>query len=208
MSMANRHDVIVIGAGHNGLVADAYLARAGLDVLVVEASDDLGGCIHTIDLPDGAGRLELGAYEVGGIVGSGVEHDLELTARWGLQLIDRHEMVYAPHADGTAVALHQDLTTTVDLLGSALGTTAAEQYRAFARWSCAVVRLMGLIQARPAPSLEQLATLSRATLGTDGERLIQAMLAPASTMLTSTFESARLQGVLAHWSTLSHLDPS
>src|SRR5581483_11196464 len=38
-----RHDAIVVGAGHNGLVAACYLARAGLDVLVVERNDYVGG---------------------------------------------------------------------------------------------------------------------------------------------------------------------
>ena len=37
-----QHDVIVVGAGHNGLVAACYLARAGLDVLVVERNDYIG----------------------------------------------------------------------------------------------------------------------------------------------------------------------
>jgi phytoene dehydrogenase-like protein len=39
----HRHDVVVVGAGHNGLVAACYLARAGLDVLVVERNDYIGG---------------------------------------------------------------------------------------------------------------------------------------------------------------------
>ena len=43
----DQHDVIVIGAGHNGLVAACYLAKAGHDVLVVEASDVIGGCTTT-----------------------------------------------------------------------------------------------------------------------------------------------------------------
>jgi phytoene dehydrogenase-like protein len=38
------HDVIVVGAGHNGLICAAYLARAGLDVLLVEARGQVGGC--------------------------------------------------------------------------------------------------------------------------------------------------------------------
>src|SRR6478735_3881640 len=42
-------DAVVIGAGHNGLVAANLLADAGWDVLVVEASDHAGGAIHSDD---------------------------------------------------------------------------------------------------------------------------------------------------------------
>jgi len=54
-----RHDhrlgsVLVVGAGHNGLVAARYLARTGYDVEVVEANDWIGGCTTTAALIDGA----------------------------------------------------------------------------------------------------------------------------------------------------------
>ena len=48
-----KYDAIVIGAGHNGLTNAAYLAKAGLDVLVVEKNDYIGGAAVSRELyPD------------------------------------------------------------------------------------------------------------------------------------------------------------
>ncbi len=47
--MTKKYDAIVIGAGHNGLTNGAYLAKAGLKVLVVEKNDFIGGA--TVSLP-------------------------------------------------------------------------------------------------------------------------------------------------------------
>ena len=52
MNKANA-DVIVIGAGHNGLVCAGYLAKAGLDVLVVERSKRIGGACISEELTPG-----------------------------------------------------------------------------------------------------------------------------------------------------------
>ena len=41
--MKSKYDVVILGAGHNGLVAAAYLARAGLSVLLLEKNDYIGG---------------------------------------------------------------------------------------------------------------------------------------------------------------------
>ena len=89
--MSETSDVVLIGAGHNGLVCGAYLARAGLSVTVLEASHSPGGCIYTEDQPSG-NRLELGAYEHGGIRGSGVAEDLELESKYGLEFHERDEI--------------------------------------------------------------------------------------------------------------------
>src|SRR3989440_2327434 len=41
--MKSQYDVVILGAGHNGLVAASYLARAGLSVLILEKNDYIGG---------------------------------------------------------------------------------------------------------------------------------------------------------------------
>ena len=42
----NKYDVIIIGAGHNGLVAASYLAKAGKKVLMLEANNEVGGFVR------------------------------------------------------------------------------------------------------------------------------------------------------------------
>ena len=47
------YDAIIIGAGHNGLTAAAYLAKAGLDVIVLEKNDYIGGAAVTREMHKG-----------------------------------------------------------------------------------------------------------------------------------------------------------
>ena len=206
--MTTRVDVVVIGAGHNGLVCACYLARTGLSVAVLEASETAGGCIHTVDLPDGRGRLELGAYEHGGIRGSGVAADLELEARFGLRFHLREEVTLAPCDDGTALAFHNSLDQTVEGLATTVGRGQAEAYRRFARWASAGVALLRQVEAGPPPSLRQLAALAETALGTQAQWLLRALLGSASALLRGTFEDERLQGPLAHWAAHSQQSPA
>src|SRR6266851_1900799 len=61
----SRYDVVILGAGHNGLVAASYLARAGLSVLLLERNDYIGGATTSQQLfPDYDARLSRYSYLV------------------------------------------------------------------------------------------------------------------------------------------------
>ena len=200
-------DVIVIGGGHNGLVCGCYLARAGLDVLVLEQSDTVGGCIDTRDLPNGRGRLELGAYEHGGIRGSGVAAELELESRHGLRFHLRDEVTLGPADDGARIAFHNSLEQTIEGLQPVVGRADADAYRRFAAWASAGMRLLGSLDAGPPPSIGQLAALAQASLGADAAPFIQTLLGSASNVLRSTFTDERLMAPMAHWAAHSQQSP-
>ncbi|HKF86042.1 MAG TPA: NAD(P)/FAD-dependent oxidoreductase [Candidatus Limnocylindrales bacterium] len=107
------YDAIVIGAGHNGLVAAAYMARAGLKVLVLEARDRVGGATVTEELMPGV-RVPSLAHTVGRLRAS-IARELELGAH-GMALVAPECRVFAPQPDGRAVTLWSDLGATVDSL--------------------------------------------------------------------------------------------
>jgi phytoene dehydrogenase-like protein len=79
-----RHDAIVVGAGHNGLVAACYLARAGLDVLVLERNAYIGGAAVSRRLYDGFTYSNC-SY-VCSLLRTEIIRELELP-RFGLQII-------------------------------------------------------------------------------------------------------------------------
>ena len=63
MAATNRYDAVIVGGGHNGLVAGFYLARAGLRPLILERRELVGGCCVTEEFAPGF-RASTGAYVI------------------------------------------------------------------------------------------------------------------------------------------------
>src|SRR6476469_5062738 len=104
------YDAIVVGAGHNGLVAAAYLARAGQRVLVVDRRERLGGAMDTAPL--GGARVPAVAHTVGRLRPA-VAKELGL-AQHGLRLVAPEVRAFAPQPDGDAVTLWAETGPTID----------------------------------------------------------------------------------------------
>jgi phytoene dehydrogenase-like protein len=109
-------DVIVVGAGHNGLTAASYLARAGVDVLVVERSPKIGGMTSTNALLDTAPNhvFNEGAIHATGIFrASSIASDLQLSS-YGLQelIVDPVHVQLGP--EGDSIAIWSDRRKTIE----------------------------------------------------------------------------------------------
>ena len=91
-------NAIIIGAGHNGLVTAAYLARAGRKVLVVERRACVGGVVVTEEIFPGF-KSSTAAHLAGQFFGA-IIADLELK-RHGLEILPFPNLVFAPHHGGS-----------------------------------------------------------------------------------------------------------
>ncbi|MFL5680152.1 MAG: phytoene desaturase family protein [Chloroflexota bacterium] len=128
-------DAIVVGGGHNAVVAAAYMARAGIRTLVLERRDRIGGAAATTELAPGF-RVPTLAHTVGRMRAS-VVRELDLTSH-GLTLIAPDVRVFAPQPGKRAVTLWADDARTVAGL-RAWSARDAERYVSFDR----LVRSLG-----------------------------------------------------------------
>ena len=104
-----RHDVIVIGGGHNGLTAAFYLARAGLRTLVLERREILGGCCVTEEIDPTAApgcRVSTASY-MASMLRPEIIRDLQLD-RHGLRMVAAEPTVQAVTPDRTVLAWWSD----------------------------------------------------------------------------------------------------
>jgi phytoene dehydrogenase-like protein len=201
---ASRYDAVVIGAGHNGLVSAAYLARGGMRTLVLERADIVGGAATTTELSPGA-RVPTLAHNVGRLRPS-IWRDLDLKGH-GLRLVSPQILAFAPSPDGTAFTLSADVNETARGIGERSAHDGA-RYVEFDRQVRSIGRFLAELAARTPPDIEAPGlgdallglTLGRRFRGLgrhDGRTVLRVLPMAVADFVAEAFETDALQAALA-----------
>lgn len=198
--MTDRNRAIVIGAGHNGLVCAAYLAKAGRETIVVEAAERVGGAAVTRELAPGF-RVSACAH-LSYLLDAGISRELEL-AKHGLKLARANLRTVALARDGNHLSLNGGALVSGTLPDA--DRAALPEYHA---QMLAFARVLGKQHNRRPPRLAgggRSELMSAAMLGLDMRRLgrdsMREFLRIAGInifdVLEETFEWPLLKGALA-----------
>src|SRR6202035_4023167 len=192
IGMASNYDVVVAGAGHNSLTAAAYLAVAGMRVLVLERNEWLGGGVYTREVTAPGFRHDL--HSTGHMLIQAnpliAKDELGLQSRFGLEYKYPAITEATVFDDGTRILTYFDLDKTCESLAK-ISPKDAEAYRVHVHKTRQMLPMFvaGLF-APPAPLGTFLSVLEQSR---QGRELIGIMNMSAYDIINRMFESDKLK---------------
>jgi phytoene dehydrogenase-like protein len=201
--MSQTYDVVIIGAGHNGLVAAAYLARAGKKVLVLERRELVGGaCVSEEIWPDF--KVSTAAY-VNSLLRPEIIRELELK-KYGFELLPRNPSSFTPFPDGRFLLLGPDKALNHREVSkfSAKDAEALPRYEEMLERVAALIDPM-LLEPPPDPWSSRVADLWRLVklgvrfrrMGVNAADAMEILTGAIRPVLDRWFESEQLKVTLA-----------
>lgn len=185
-------DIITVGGGHNGLVAAAYLAKAGKRVLVLERKDYVGGGVSTRQLnTPGFWHDEHSSVHIM-IQGNPMitQDELGLFARFGLE----YQYSDIPHAtvfdDGSSIITYRDLDRTCESIAK-VSPRDAEAYRRLAVKAMAQIPLF--LSGFYSPPLPMGAMVAMLDQSTEGRELFDAMQRSSLDIVNAVFTNDKVK---------------
>lgn len=195
--MAEHYDVAIVGAGHNGLAAAGYLARAGRSVIVLEARDVVGGACTTEELiPDS--KWSSCAF-IAGLLRPEVIAELELE-KYGLEMYQSDVLGYSLFADGSHLFFWKEVDRTL----REIERYSKADAKRFLDFGLKVKRFADLATPylmQPPPSRSDV--LAKFEAAGEAELFNEFVLLSTKDLLDRYFESEHLKGFLTFFGMIS-----
>jgi len=190
--MKASYDVVVIGSGHNGLVAAGYMAKAGKSVLVLEKNSFFGGGVATKEVAAPGFRHDLHSASHIFIQANPLllNDELGLKARYGLEYHHPEAVFSTIFEDHTSVVSYFDLDRTCESFAR-ISPRDAEAYRKFAQASLEVIPL--IVQGMFLPPAPQGAFIGMLDQSPMGRNLMQTMQRSILDIVNEHFESEKIK---------------
>jgi phytoene dehydrogenase-like protein len=189
-------DAVIVGGGHNGLTAAAYLAKAGLSAIVLERRPIVGGACVTEEVFPGV-RLSRLAYSAG-LLRPEVIEDLQL-AKFGYEAHPFDPQFFLPFPDGDSILLWNETDRNLKEFAR-FSKKDAEAYPRYVRFWTEVMELIEpMVLAAPPP----LADLIGMFQGAEAEELARRiLLQSAASLLDEFFESEEVKATFVNATTI------
>ncbi len=190
------YDAVIVGGGHNGLVAAAYLAKAGLKVIVCERRGVVGGASVTEEVFPGVKFSRL-AYSAG-LLRPEIIRDLEL-AKFGYEAHPFDPQFFLPFPNGDSLLLWNDNEKNHKEIAR-FSKKDADNYPKYVQFWTEVMELIEAMVLEAPPPLPDLIGMFR---GAEAEELAKRiLLQSAAELLDEFFESEEVKAMLATATTI------
>jgi len=204
--MAEKYDIIIAGGGHNGLVAACYLAKAGMNVCVIERNDKLGGGVMTRELTVPGFKHDVCSVAHTMIQANPLiaNDELELKSKFGLKYVNPEKMTAAFFDDGSVLEFYTDLERTCQSIAK-FSQHDSDAYRRFNTqvFQTLDMIVMGMFNVPPGAGV-QAAMMDQSP---EGRELMRTQAISSWDLIDEWFEHPKIKIALARYASEAMTNP-
>lgn len=201
------YDIVVVGAGNNGLIVGAYLAKAGLKTCILESRGFIGGGVVTLEATVPGFKHDLGATAALWIDQNPIikNDELGLIKKYGLKFLpvpEVQEVIIFP--DDRAITIYRDLDKTCNSIAK-ISAKDADQFRKYVEWATPFFKpVLRGSNMPPAPFGSFITMLSGSS---KGQELIRTMFSNAVDAVNEWFVSDEMKIAATRWAAQARVSP-
>ncbi|MEG0026836.1 MAG: NAD(P)/FAD-dependent oxidoreductase [Raoultibacter sp.] len=204
--MIKNYDFVILGGGHNGLIATAYLAKAGFTTCCLEANDEFGGGTRS-------GEVTLPGYisDTGGMIHSMIARtpiiqndELGLIEKYGLEYVSTKALFCSIFPDNTTLVIDPDMDKACENIAK-FSEHDAIAYRKFHDYMKQMMKVAAVGSQSPPPPYGSMH--SAMYMSPEGREFQRVLNSSAQQIVEEWFESEQVRTTFTRWCTEMMIDP-